>query len=151
MFRLTGLILIAFLLWGCALIREKDDAPFPSGSPQHEKQVFPGYDNNAFLADVTIPDGMEILPGDKFEKLWRVRNTGDVTWKDYRIVFIRGDLLDAPYEAPVPTTPPGREVDIKVPMKAPSLIGAYKGYWMMKNNKGALFGDTLWVDIKAKD
>lgn len=151
MIRLTCVILIGLLFWGCALIPGKVETPHQSGSPQHEKEVFPGYDDSAFVADVTIPDGMEIFPGEKFEKVWRVRNTGTTTWKDYRIVFISGDLMNAPYEAPVPTTPPGREIDIEVPMKAPSLIGAYTGYWRMKNNKGTLFGHTFWINIKAKD
>ena len=44
----------------------------------------PGYpipgDAATFLADVTIPDDTSMAPYQKFEKTWRIRNSGTVPW-----------------------------------------------------------------------
>jgi len=104
-----------------------------------------------FVADVTIPDGSVMKPGEKFKKTWRVRNSGSGTWTHCRIVFTRGDLLNAPQSASLPPASPGEEVDITIPMKAPSAPGLYTGYWNLTDDKGVSFGDSLWIIIQVQD
>jgi next-to-BRCA1 protein 1 len=151
MFRLNCILLISFFLGGCSLFGDKGETSPKTASAGMQKHQWSGYNDSVFVADVTIPDGMEVIPGDKFNKIWLVRNTGTTSWKNYKLAFVSGDLMDAPNEVDAPNTPPGMEVEIKVSMRAPGLIGSYTGYWRLKNDKGEFFGHTLWINIKAKD
>src|SRR5207244_11620966 len=56
--------------------------------------------NNAhFVADVTVPDGTEFMPGQPIDKQWRVKNTGTCDWgADYRLVLVSGNAMGAPSE-----------------------------------------------------
>ena len=54
--------------------------------------------NSAFEADITIPDGSTLPPGENFQKIWAVRNTGTCTWDDgYSFVYIAGSQDLDPY------------------------------------------------------
>jgi uncharacterized repeat protein (TIGR01451 family) len=106
-------------------------------------------DDAKFVADVTIPDGISIQPGEEFIKTWRLRNTGTTTWTtDYKLVFEGGDLMGAVQYVSLDTTvPPNETVDISVPMAAPLDGGAKRDYWRMRNSSGLRFGHTVWVEI----
>jgi hypothetical protein len=51
--------------------------------------------------------------------------------------------------------PVGQTYDFSINLVAPSEAGSYRGYWMLKNASGALFGvgaqgnKPWWVDIKV--
>ena len=36
--------------------------------------------HTAFASDVKMPDGSPVMAGQRFKKLWRIQNTGDVQW-----------------------------------------------------------------------
>jgi len=99
-------------------------------------------DQAYFIADITIPAGTVTLPGEKFTKIWRLRNIGSCTWTtSYRIVFYGGDPMSAPSSNNLPTNiPPGQSVDVSMDMTAPLKNGSYQGYWIFRNTSGALFG-----------
>ena len=150
-------LVVSSLLWGCGLWRGETytpTTPDTTVSTTSEAATAPtpqsGYDSSSFVMDVTIPDNMEVEPGKKFIKTWRLRNNGTTTWKNYKLVFTDGDLLGAPQSVSVKNTPPGREVDISVPMQAPLTPGYYTGYWQMANDRGELFGVNIWVMIRVK-
>jgi hypothetical protein len=44
----------------------------------------------AFVQDVTVPDGTNWAPGQAFNKIWQVRNTGTCTWSGYQLAFASG-------------------------------------------------------------
>jgi hypothetical protein len=94
-----------------------------------------------FLADVTIPDGTQIVADTPFTKTWRLQNIGFNTWTtDFTVVFVNGDRMEgAPINLPV-GVPPGGTVDITIAMVAPSEAGAYEGYWMLADADGNVFG-----------
>jgi hypothetical protein len=47
--------------------------------------------NSAFEADITIPDGSTLPPGENFQKVWAMRNTGSCAWDEgYSFVYIGG-------------------------------------------------------------
>lgn len=146
--RLWLIALILILLGGCQTGGvQKETETSQMMMPQEEETV--KINDSDFVADVTIPDNSFIDPGEAFVKTWRIRNTGDTTWKDYKFVFTRGDQLGAPDSVNVPETEPGESVNIDVKMKAPEKFGTYTGWWQMQSDEGDNFGDLVWVLIKV--
>jgi hypothetical protein len=95
-----------------------------------------------FVTDVTIPDGSVFAPNTPFTKTWRFTNTGTCTWNtNYAIVFSSKDQMGAPAATNLPgDVAPGATVDISVQMTSPATDGDYKGYFMLRSDKGILFG-----------
>jgi len=100
----------------------------------------------AFVQDVTVPDGTSLAPGQTFNKIWQVRNTGTCTWSGYELVFAGGEAMTTSTTVAVPATPPGATADILVPMTAPAAAGPHSGQWRLKSSTG-IFGPTLTVNI----
>jgi hypothetical protein len=101
------------------------------------------------IADVAVPVGAVLQPGQRVEKIWRMRNTGDCPWLDYTWTFISGDSMGGPDTVPVPRTEPGGTADISVPLHVPSLPGTYTGIWGLKNAEGLDVGQTARVQVKV--
>lgn len=99
-------------------------------------------DQAQFIADVTIPDGMQMLPGQAFTKTWRLRNLGSCTWDNrYALVFASGEALGAPAVINLTTTvPSGATVDLSIDMLAPAAPGRYVSRWKLRNPAGEVFG-----------
>lgn len=95
-----------------------------------------------FVSDVTVPDGKEFKPGATFTKTWRIINIGSCTWtKDYALVFSGGDQMGGESVYPLTSdVPPEVLIDLSVSLTAPSEVGSYAGYWMLRNAGGVLFG-----------
>ena len=109
-----------------------------------------------FVADVTIPDGSLFAPGQTFTKTWKLRNVGTCTWTSgYQLVFDRGDQMGGPVSQQLTTgsVAPGQDINISVNLTAPATLGAYRGYWRLKDPAGVLFaltsGNSFYVDIKV--
>lgn len=102
-----------------------------------------------FIADVTIPDWSTLYAGEGFIKTWQVKNVGTCSWtKEYRIIFIGGNKLDAPTSVAFPkTVNPGETVNLSVPMVAPSDKGSYTGSWMFEAANGVDFGVGYNYDV----
>ncbi len=139
-------------LGACALVRGPVVTPGPTPI-----QVSPSLCTYRahFLADLTIPDGTVLSPGQPFTKTWRLRNAGTCPWTpDFRLVFIDGDPLAGPTTQPLTqTVPPGQSVDLSVPLVAPTRPGAYTSRWMLQTPDGHPFGlgdqgqTPFWVKI----
>ncbi|MCI0555280.1 MAG: hypothetical protein L0287_30405 [Anaerolineae bacterium] len=111
--------------------------------------------NNLFIADLTIPDGTVLKPGEDFKKVWQVRNTGSCTWDEgYALIFIGGDTAIDPvnYEIKIKADfiVPGEDADFDIPLTAPLKEGTYQGTWRMRNDQGAYFGTLLTVVFEVK-
>ena len=124
--------------------------PPPTTSPT-------GCDKASFVSDVTVPDGTIFSPGAAFTKTWRLKNAGRCAWTTaYKILFYSGEQMGAPTSVNLPwNTAPGATVDITVNMIAPTSTGKYRGYWILSNASGALFGigtnaaNPIWVEINV--
>jgi hypothetical protein len=105
--------------------------------------------NNArFVADLTVPDGTQFLPGQPIDKQWRVRNTGSCDWgADYRLVLVSGNALGAPSEVALYPARAGNEAILELNMVAPQEPGAYTGRWQARSPTAKLFGDRIFVTI----
>jgi len=114
-------------------------------------------DQVKFIKDVTIPDEMNLEPGEKFTKTWRLQNAGSCPWTiGYLLYFESGDVLGGPdsQELTSKTIQPGDTVDVSVDLIAPEETGSYMGFWKIRNVKGDGFGvgpsaKAFWVQINV--
>jgi hypothetical protein len=107
-------------------------------------------DNSVFVADVTIPDGTVVNPGQAFTKVWRVRNSGTCAWNaNYLLTFVGGEAMTRFGAFQMPYTPPGATVDLPIDMVAPSGPGTHTGLWRIENPSGVHFGTRLSVVIQV--
>jgi hypothetical protein len=117
-----------------------------------------GCDRATFVADVRVQDGSLFTPGAAFSKSWRIKNSGSCTWTtSYSVVFYSGAQMGAPTAVNLPyAIPPGQTVDLTVNMVAPTIEGEYRGFWILRNGSGNLFGigtnadSPFWVEIQVK-
>ncbi len=114
-------------------------------------------DKATFVADVTIPDGTILNPNTAFVKTWRLKNVGTCTWSTaYSAVYQSGEKMGTTEAvAFARSVAPGQTIDITVNMISPVNAGTYRGYWILKNASGQLFGigsganKPFWVEIKV--
>lgn len=114
-------------------------------------------DHASFIKDVSIPDGTTFSPGAEFTKIWRLRNIGSCTWNSsYALVFDSGDRMRVSSTVQLPgNVRPGESVDIAVDLLAPADSRQYRGYWMLSNADGEIFGigknadKAFWVEIRV--
>ena len=112
----------------------------------------------AFVTDITVPDGTNFSAGETFVKTWRIKNRGTCNWTpDYTLVFNGGDQLGSTTSVHLPGyVAPGQFIDVSVTFTAPNTPGSYRGYWIMRNASGALFGSgdkanaPIYVDIRVR-
>ena len=103
-----------------------------------------------FVSDVTITDGHQVAPGERFRKTWRVKNTGNCTWtSDYSFVYVSGDQMSGRNISVPAVVQPGQVVDLSVDLIAPNGNGTYRGYWQMRSPQGKNFGETIWVKVRV--
>ncbi|MBE0505856.1 MAG: helix-turn-helix domain-containing protein [Marinospirillum sp.] len=126
-------------------------------------------DQSAFVADVTYPDGEQVLTGERFRKTWCLQNVGSVPWinrhlacqdDDLMILYGRsGGLLDVAEKLlpdhsilPIPDTQPGETVELSVDFTAPSTPCTVISYWKILNPDGQFaFPNSkgLWVKVRV--
>jgi uncharacterized protein YkwD len=112
-------------------------------------------DKAAFSADVTIPDGTTFSAGDTFTKTWKVRNEGTCIWKGYNLIYVSGEVMNAPISNPIQEVAPGEFAEISLELQAPPRGGQHTGYWEFMNAAGKTFGvgsageGLLWLKINV--
>ncbi len=130
----------------------------PTFTPQGSVNETPiPCDQIRFVKDVTIPDEMDLEPGESFTKTWRLENAGSCPWTiGYLLYFDSGDLMGGPTSQDLTseTILPGETIDVSVDLVAPDETGSYQGYWKLRNVKGEGFGigaysKPFWVKINV--
>jgi len=148
-------------LWGSPRITRGSGTgitPVPV-TPTHTPTPVPGActDRATFVADVTVPDGTTYTANAAFTKTWRVRNSGTCTWTTaYQAIYQSGEKFGTIQSVNFSkSVAPGQTLDITVNMTAPASNGSYRGYWILKNASGLLYGigtsadKPFWVEIKV--
>lgn len=99
-------------------------------------------DRSEFIADVTIPDGTIMKPGEEFTKIWEIRNSGNVIWSNRylkRLGALSGSaLITSKSRVKIPKTLPGERVEIAVKLKAPEVATTTTAMWKMTFSDGRL-------------
>jgi hypothetical protein len=108
--------------------------------------------NARFIQHVTLNQSGSVVPaGQKFVKIWRMRNEGTAPWSENTVLtFTHGSLLGADNIVLVGPVAPGAEMDISVDMVAPAIPGRYCSYWRLWGPEGP-FGHRVWVDITVPE
>lgn len=128
-------------------------APAATLAPTQAPTQAASPDMAGFVADVNYPDNTVVNPGETFEKVWKLKNTGTSTWTtSYVLVCIDSGKLTCPETTAVPLeVKSGETVDIKVKLTAPTTAGTYQAFFRMRNTAGQFFrldgGGDLWVKI----
>lgn len=106
-------------------------------------------DSLEFVADVTVPDGTNMSPGQDFLKTWRVKNTGSCPWGDgYELIYAGyANRMDGQAQALTQVVQPGQEVELSVQFQAPDEIGEYLSAWQMANPRGITMPEAIYVKI----
>jgi len=128
-----------------------------STTEKKEQDSSKACDQVKFIKDITIPDEMDLAPGEKFTKTWQIQNAGSCPWTiGYLLYFENGDLMGGPssQELTSETIQPGDMIDISVDLVAPLETGSYQGNWKLRNVKGDGFGvgefsKAFWVKINV--
>jgi hypothetical protein len=130
-------------------------APVPTGAPPTSAPtagpppVQCTY-NAAFVADVTVPDGTPWLPNQAFNKIWRMKNTGNCAWAgQIQFVYVSGEAMTTVTSIAAQNTAPGSAADFLIPMTAPATLGRHQGNWQLRDERGALFGQVVDVVINV--
>jgi hypothetical protein len=93
-----------------------------------------------FVSDETIPDGTIVQPGTRFEKVWRIQNSGTTTWgPGYELAYLEGERMDGPDAVALPGLIPGQEDTVSVRLTAPDRQGRRRGYWQGGGPPGQFF------------
>jgi len=108
----------------------------------------------SFVSDVSIPDNSNITAGATFTKTWRIQNTGTcIWWAGYTLTHYSESAMSAPASVPLPVTNPGETADISVDLVAPSVVGTYRGNFVIENPEGLIMqvdnDSRLWLIINV--
>lgn len=108
-------------------------------------------DDAKWVADVTVPDGTQMTPGQDFVKTWKIRNTGSCTWgTGYTVIHGYDEKMDGVSEPITTAVAPGEEVEVSVRFRAPSSVGEHRSYWRMQNATNSAFGEFFYVTIVVR-
>jgi Ig-like domain from next to BRCA1 gene len=129
-------------------------SPAPSGPTA---SLGDACNNSSFQGDISIPDGTVLKPGENFQKVWALKNTGTCKWDEgYSLVYIGGSTPDLdPYtfnfKKSSDFVASGETINIGINLTTPCKPGKYEGTWRMRNDQGFYFGTYLSVRVEVKD
>ena len=98
-----------------------------------------------------LKDKNEMAPGEEFEKVWTLENSGNVPWPKDTILTVdkSSDKLSLS-AVNVGEVMPKATIEIKVKGKAPTIQDKYVSFLnLVGNNKK--FGEHIWVEIIVND
>ena len=113
--------------------------------------------NSAFEADITVPDGATLRPGDDVQKIWAIRNTGDCLWDDgYALVQFAGSpelggKMFFEITRNVEFVAAGQVSQMGIWLDVPCAPGKYEAHFRMQDDGGAYFGVILSVYFEVKE
>ena len=123
-------------------------APTSTEAPRLPTPTPACQDGLRYLADITVPDGSIVSPGEAIDKQWQVVNSGTCNWNErYWLRRISGPPLDSLDEQALYPARGGTQAVIRVLLVAPPDPGTYRSAWQAYNPQGEPFGDPIFVEI----
>ncbi len=146
-FQAEGMLLSLFEVAVHAPEQERRRA---GGKRPKRHRAIPG-DASTFVGD-TIPHGTLMRPGQVFEKVWKVKNTGTVAWTDRRLErqgpLTGPGLITSLRYVDVPDARPGQIATITAPLKAPTYDCTSIAYFKLIDAEGRLcFPDNYQLGL----
>lgn len=102
---------------------------------------------SSFVTDVNYPDYSMVSCGEEFEKVWAVKNTGNKSWENLRLVCQDKPLQVGEHEVglqphaeliEIPDTRPGEVAFVSVIFKAPEIPCSVVSKWKAAGSNGKL-------------
>jgi hypothetical protein len=117
-------------------------APSPTPLPPTATPTAIPCNQAQLIEDLTVPPETILPTGARFNKIWRVRNTGICAWTlDYSLVFVGGDRMgDISTFSLSRAVNPGEVADLTAVLTVPDITGIYQGAWMLRDPSGIMFG-----------
>jgi len=124
-------------------------APEILPTPEPPSPTPPCADSLKYLADLTLPDGTLVSPGQALEKQWRVENIGSCDWDArYRLKLLDGfPPLGASGDQALYPARAGTQAILTINFTAPLEAGTYRTAWQAYGPDGAAFGDAIYMEI----
>lgn len=136
-FQADGLLLSLFEVAETAPEQERRRS---GGKRPKRYQAIPG-DASTFVGD-TIPHGTLMSPGQVFEQMWRIRNSGTVPWEGRKLErqgpLTGPGLISCLRFVLIPDTKPGKVAEITAVLKAPTYDCSSIAYFKMIHADGSL-------------
>jgi hypothetical protein len=108
-------------------------------------------DDLTYVADLSIPDGTVVAPGQNMDKRWQVENSGSCNWDErYQLRLVAGSELGAGAEHSLYPARSGNHATIHLILVAPSEPGAYRSAWQAHDPQGNPFGDPIYIDFAVE-
>ena len=105
-----------------------------------------------FVADLTVPDGTIVSPGDEIDKRWSVLNAGTCDWTSgYRLVRVGTGAIGGPAELALFPARAGSTGEWQVSLQAPQEPGEYLARWRARAPDGSSFGEEVFVLIFVEE
>lgn len=118
--------------------------PEATKTPIPPDQPYQCVNRMVYMGDVTMPDGTQVNPGQKFTKTWQIYNNGSCKWYEgYQIVYVDGDYMGGNSAVIPALTIPGTTVDVPIELTAPEAEGMFAGYFQLRAPDGTYFGPKL--------
>jgi hypothetical protein len=128
--------------------------PIPPASPIPISSEICENNSYEFVRDIGVQDEDVFFPGEEFDKIWQIKNSGDCSWESgFTISYWLGDYFGTQREHDLRdiSIHPNETLDVTVPMKAPTSPGRYTGKWVIRDPSGNLLrGKELTVVIQVK-
>lgn len=100
------------------------------------------------LADTTAPIDALVKAGEPVTVKLRLKNTGSCTWgAGYSFTFSAAGKIPVPPPLTAIKVSPGTTADVSAHLRAPSVPGAFQGYWQLHNAAGHPFGPQIWLNL----
>lgn len=130
---------------------EPTETAIPTNNPFESTPTEIICDDAKWSADITVPDGTEMTPGQDFVKTWKIKNTGSCTWgTGYSVIFAYGEKMSGVAEPLTSAVAPNEETEISVRFKAPNDSGQYSSTWRMANASDSPFGENFFVLVVVR-
>ncbi len=135
------------------LVELDEDLLPPAPTPEVAPSVTPTVEADCvfdvdYLANITIPDGTLMTPGETFQKTWRFGNSGTCPIdSSFDFAYFGAERMNGPWQVSAPASVPGEEFDLTLSFTAPAEPGQHESVYRFRMPDGEWFGSRPYVRI----